>query len=279
MSQLFLTAIAALIVAGLATLAWWLLIESEGVYLGRSTVIWLYDLFANRYDDIKALRPDYEHLLIARPVMQALQPHTNPFVLDVATGTGRLPLALLDHTDFEGRIIAVDLARRMLRNAAYKLGEDIAQVDLIHTPAECLPFDDDTFDLVSCLEAFEFMMHPATVLTECIRVLRPGGLLFVTNRVNVQTMPGKVWTQDELQVLLEGHGLERIIFEAWQSDYDKVWGYKPGSSDFVGARPLDEVMRCPRCRNFTAETCSNCGLHIPRGDDGVLELASAWDMC
>jgi hypothetical protein len=31
----------ALIAAGLIALGWWLLIASEGVYLGRRTVIWL----------------------------------------------------------------------------------------------------------------------------------------------------------------------------------------------------------------------------------------------
>ena len=37
----------------LGVLVWWLFIETEGVYLGRGVVIWLYDVYASRYDGIK----------------------------------------------------------------------------------------------------------------------------------------------------------------------------------------------------------------------------------
>jgi len=93
-AALFGLALIALIIIGLG---WWLLIESEGVYLGRRVVIWLYDLYAGRYDDIKHFRQDYDHLFLAQPLMQRIAPNRAPLVLDVASGTARLPLALLRH--------------------------------------------------------------------------------------------------------------------------------------------------------------------------------------
>lgn len=45
--------------------------------------------------------------------------------------------------------------------------------------AHRLPFDDDLFDLVLALNAFEHYAEPTTVAREIRRVLRPGGLVFV----------------------------------------------------------------------------------------------------
>ena len=90
-----LTVIAIAVIAlAIVALGWWLLIASEGVYLGRRVVIWLYDVYAGRYDDIKQYRRDIEHQFLAQPILDEFAPRTDPLVLDVATGTGRLPLAL-----------------------------------------------------------------------------------------------------------------------------------------------------------------------------------------
>src|SRR4051794_29453230 len=218
-----------LIALGIIALGWWLLIASEGVYLGRRAVIWLYDLYAGRYDDIKHYSKEYDHMLLAQPIMAAIEPIKNPLVLDVATGTARLPLALLRHKRFQGHVIGADLSRKMLDSAAYKLGGD-HRVTLIWTPAEHLPFADNTFDVVTCLEALEFMVSVEAALRELMRVLRPGGLLFTTNRIHTRLMPGKTFTDDQMQALLESLGVEQILIEYWQVDYNRVWGRKAGVS-------------------------------------------------
>lgn len=273
----------ALTVVGLAALGWWLVIPTEGVYLGRRVVIWLYDRFAHRYDAVKNYDPYYERWLLAVPLMTAIEPLHSPLVLDVATGTGRLPRALADYEEFQGRVIGLDLSRPMLEHAARKLAGDAARVTLLWCPAENLPFDDHTFDVVTCLEALEFMTHPAAVLRELVRVLRPGGLLLVTNRVRTQLMPGKVWTETKIEALLKSDGMEHVTVETWQYDYQKVWALKAGDSLAAGARPLGEVLRCPRCRaNLMVEqngawVCEGCQGRAQIGDDGVIELFPLYD--
>ncbi len=216
----------------LIALGWWLLIESEGVYLGRRVVIWLYDLYAGRYDDIKHFRQDYDHLFLAQPIMERLAPNRAPLVLDVATGTARLPLALLRHEHFIGRIYAADLSMGMLYQASRKLEryqreyQESAPVLLLCADAGALPFSNGAFDLVTCLEALEFTPSPAQSLRECVRVLRPGGLLLITNRLTGRWMPGKTWTQADLTLLLMSIGIEQVRFEPWQVDYIRVWGVK-----------------------------------------------------
>ena len=279
MFNVLLWILGGLVLAGLLALAaWYLLIETEGVYLGRGVVAWLYDVFASRYDNIKQQEPFYEHLLLAAPLMVALRPQTDALILDVATGTARLPLVLCDTPVFEGRVVAVDLSRAMLTKAAERLAEDLARVDLLHAPAECLPFPDDSFDVVTYLEALEFMEHPEETLREALRVLRPGGVLLTTLRQNVRTMPGKVWTQDHLQSTLEGLGAEHVKFEPWQHEYLKVWVHKAGKSAPIGVVPLESVFRCPSCEAVAFEyepprfTCGECGAQIGVGVDGVIEV-------
>jgi ubiquinone/menaquinone biosynthesis C-methylase UbiE len=241
-------------------------------------VVWLYDFYADRYDDVKNYYHEYEYLLLARPIMQAIAPHRSPLVLDVATGTGRLPIALLNHEDFQGHVIASDLSRRMLSIAGHKLIPYADRVSLLWIPAEELPFEDNLFDIVACLESLEFMTHPKRVLGELVRVLRPGGLLLITNRISARLMPGKTWTGEELRRLLETCGLNDVVFEVWQADYDQVWARKIGHATFTGARPLGEVLRCPRCRQSLmihqggSWICERCKGAARVGEDSVIEL-------
>ena len=261
-------------------LIWWLLFESEGVYLGRRVVIWLYDRYANRYDGIKQFDEVHDHLLLSKPILARTEPHTDPLILDVATGTGRLPMAMCQHIAFEGHVIGLDLSRQMLKKASDKLRQHHFDEDvtLIWDNAESIPFPDDTFDVVICLEALEFMPNPKVVLQELGRVLRPAGTLLITNRINTRWMPNRLWSEAELYDLLDSMGMIDIHFEPWQVDYTKVWTVKQGTSSYIGKRPLDELLRCPNCvespMSFIENgwRCENCAGIAQVAEDDVIEL-------
>jgi ubiquinone/menaquinone biosynthesis C-methylase UbiE len=211
-------------------LGWWLLIASEGVYLGRRVVIWLYDVFAPRYDAIKGYNATYDHMFLAQPIMERVAPDSAPYILDVATGTGRLPLAMLRYARFEGPLFALDASRPMLKIAAEHLRGQ-AGVLLLHGDAERLPFEEGAFDVVTCLEALEFMIRPQAALAELCRVVRPGGWLLITYRRTARWMPGKVPTRDALRDQLTALGMTEITYEAWQVDYDRVWAKRVLSAE------------------------------------------------
>lgn len=264
--------------ASIVVLGWWLFVATEGVYLGRRVVVVLYDLYASRYDKIKDYYREHEQMYLAQPIMEKIAPHQSPLVLDVATGTGRLPLAMMRHPQFQGRVVGTDLSRQMLRRAVKNLYVFEERVSFIWSPAEDLPFPDNSFDVVTCLEALEFMTDPRTVLCELARVLRPGGLLLITQRINTRLMPGKTWTSGETLMALEGCGIIEAQAQIWQVDYRKVWGRKSGNASAVGARPLAEVLRCPHCRvGLMVEedgkwVCPNCQQTAMVGKDGVIAL-------
>lgn len=210
---------------------WWLLIRTEGVYLGRRVVIALYDLYAKRYDAIVQQNDVDEHLYLAVPLIQRLDDAVQPLILDVGTGTGRLPLALCQHARFEGRIIALDASRGMLQQAVEKIERNHfgSYVHFLQGNGLQLPFPDGTFTVVTCLEALEFMPEPKIGLHELVRVLADGGLLLTTRRIREPLMPFRLWSRETMHDLLNEMGMDQVEFEIWQYDYEKVWCVKASS--------------------------------------------------
>ena len=108
-------------------------------------------------------------------IIHALQLKDTDTVLDVATGTvepGLTMAAMLTR----GKVIATDLAEEMLAVAA----ENAAKRNIKNFETRCcdvsaLPFEDNTFDAVSC--RFGFMLFPdmQLALSEMVRLLKPGG--------------------------------------------------------------------------------------------------------
>jgi ubiquinone/menaquinone biosynthesis C-methylase UbiE len=277
-----LAVILGLVAAG--ALAYWHLIIAEGAYLGPRVVAWTYDWVARRYDAIKQFDVRDEDWFVAGPVLRGLAGLAQPLVLDVATGTGRLPLAVLRTHPARGtvRMVGLDLSRGMLRQARAKLapyGAD--RVILVWQDAAHLPFADDTFDAVTCLEALEFLPNARQALAEMTRVLAPGGLLLVTNRVGsgARLMPGRTIPRAALDQLLADLGLEAVETRRWQVDYDLSAGRKAGARQPAGHGDADiaAVLRCPACggqlrRGAASLMCIECE-RVFRIEEGVIALA------
>lgn len=264
-----------LFLAACILLAYWHLVVAEGVYLGPRIVWLLYDWTARRYNTIKCFNASDETRFLGAPLARALMNVPTPLVLDVACGTGRLPKTLLAQPEFNGKIIGLDASRAMLSQAARELGN---RVTLIWQTAERLPFGADTFDAVTCLEALEFMPNLRQALTEITRVLRPGGILLISNRIGpwARWMPGHTMSTAELGCLLNELGLE-YRSHAWQVEYDLVWAIRRGHSAGGGARPLPAILLCPHCRQpleriQTAWRCEVCGRTFPVAADGIIEM-------
>jgi ubiquinone/menaquinone biosynthesis C-methylase UbiE len=263
-----------------AGLFYWLIISTEGAYLGPRVVAYLYDRGASTYDGVKAFDPVEDAWDLAVPLQRALKRVEKPLVLDVGTGTGRLPLALLRRLDFDGRIVGLDISLRMLQEARRKTAGHGDRVTLLWKDALALPFPDATFDAVSCVEALEFMADPRLGLKEMARVLRPGGTLLVANRVGFDAflMPGRTFSDSQLKELLASLSLTSVEIKRWQTYYDLVWARKQGSlSPKERSEGLQDILCCPRCLEpslvlaSTRLSCQHCGL-LYRVENGIICL-------
>jgi ubiquinone/menaquinone biosynthesis C-methylase UbiE len=121
--------------------------------------------------------------------------------LDAGCGPGGV-LHLLDTaTRGVGRIVGLDLSEAHLKCAQEQIEQrglqarvSLAQADL----SQPLPFSDDVFDWVWTADVlcsggeFRGFAHPADVVSEFVRVVKPGGTIavFLGNRLGAMFMPG-----------------------------------------------------------------------------------------
>jgi SAM-dependent methyltransferase len=116
------------------------------------------------------------------------------------------------------KVVGGDLTEPLIKraNSHYK-----GQVPLLRLDAQMLPFRRESFDVVILFEAIYFLARPGDFLTECTRVLRPGGVLLIClpNRERQGFNPSPWSTQyfsaTELQALFSDCRFEADMFGAF----------------------------------------------------------------
>lgn len=96
-------------------------------------------------------------------------------VLDVGSGDGAVAALLAPHAE---KITCVDASARMVEAARTRLSP-FAHASALLADATALPLGDATFDTVLLFHTLAYAERPAAVVSECARVLRPGGRLVV----------------------------------------------------------------------------------------------------
>lgn len=181
-----------------------------------------------------------------RRLLEITQPQPHWRVLDIATGGGHTAGLFVPYVR---QVIATDLTGPMLVAARAHLqktrGEDADKLAYARTDAECLPFPDGTFDLVTCRLAAHHFPNVTEFMAECARVVRPGGLVAILdmispsdekvakyiNAIDVLRDPSHVWAYSiaEWQAFFSGATLSLEATEA--SDHPQTladWARRMG---------------------------------------------------
>ena len=99
-------------------------------------------------------------------------------VLDVGCGGGLLSEAL---AKAGARVTAIDLAPNLLKVARLHGLESGVKVEYRQTAVEALAEESPgAFDVVTCMEMLEHVPDPASVVSACATLLKPGGRLFLS---------------------------------------------------------------------------------------------------
>lgn len=129
-------------------------------------------------------------------------------ILDVGTGAGLLPFALVRGEVAIGSVVGVDISTGMVaaaRNKAREAGLAETLLRFQQMDAERLEFADGSFDVVLSAFALTHVPHPDVALREIFRVLRPGGrvALVVGSRPPAGTLTWLAHAGRELQRRLD----------------------------------------------------------------------------
>ncbi|WP_102223707.1 class I SAM-dependent methyltransferase [Acidimangrovimonas sediminis] len=101
-------------------------------------------------------------------------------VLEIAAGTGVVTRALAPRLPPDASYVVTDLNPSMLDYAAARQGPD-TRITWRQADAMALPFEDESFDVVSCQFGAMFFPDRPSAYREARRVLKPGGhFLFST---------------------------------------------------------------------------------------------------
>lgn len=114
-------------------------------------------------------------LPVSNALIEALKPGPSGNVLDIASGTGEPALTIAAMPGVE-KVVMTDISEDMLKIARENAAErNIHKVETNICDVCELPFDNESFDAISCRFGFMFFPDMQMAANEMYRVLRPGG--------------------------------------------------------------------------------------------------------
>jgi len=100
-------------------------------------------------------------------------------------------------------ITGIDLYKKAIDHAKRKAGK----IRFIHGDVHKLPFDDNSFEIVTAIETIEHLDNPNRALTEIYRVLKPNGYLIIGQDTDslLFRVVWFVWTKWKGSVWVKSH--------------------------------------------------------------------------
>lgn len=130
-----------------------------------------FDKQAEKYDETNTVFYSKNGKISCKDIMFLLRGVPYERLLDVGCGTGFL-IDLLAHqssAEFEG----IDLSSKMISKAKSK---EIERANFQVGSAQALPYPDESFNIVTCVQSFHHYPQPEQAMSEAFRVLKKGGL-------------------------------------------------------------------------------------------------------
>jgi demethylmenaquinone methyltransferase/2-methoxy-6-polyprenyl-1,4-benzoquinol methylase len=136
---------------------------------------------ADKYDLMNDLMSFGVHRLWKHYTIRLSGVKAGQKVLDIAGGTGDLTGKFSRMVGDQGEVVLADINASMLQVGRSRLlDRGIAgNVKFVQANAECLPFPDNYFDVISIAFGLRNVTHIDQALQSMYRVLKPGGQLLV----------------------------------------------------------------------------------------------------
>ncbi len=141
----------------------------------------VFDSVASKYDLMNDLMSFGIHRLWKRFLTEYTAVRPGYQVLDIAGGTGDISRLLHDRVGESGCVTMLDINAAMLSQGRDRFINQgvLTGIDYIQANAEHLPFNDNSFDLVTIAFGLRNVTDKQQALDEMTRVLKPGKALYV----------------------------------------------------------------------------------------------------
>ncbi|MFZ4521907.1 MAG: bifunctional demethylmenaquinone methyltransferase/2-methoxy-6-polyprenyl-1,4-benzoquinol methylase UbiE [Bacteroidales bacterium] len=178
-----------------------------------------------------------------KKVVNILKERRPEKVLDVATGTGDLAIAIAGLKP--GRIVGIDISAKMLEIGRRKMEEQGLNqlISLEQADAEKIPFPDNTFDAITVAFGVRNFENLELGLTEMRRVLRNDGIMVILEFSHPPSFPMKQLYAVYSRFIIPLTG--RLI-----SGNSKAYSYLPESvAAFPSGRNFLEILQKTGLKN------------------------------
>ena len=136
---------------------------------------------AAKYDVMTDLMSGGVHRIWKKLTIEQSGARAGMKILDIAGGTGDLTLRFSRIVGKTGHVTLADINDSMLKVGRDKLSDKgaVANIDFVQANAECLPFPDNHFDIITIAFGLRNVTDKDAALRSMQRVLKPGGKLMV----------------------------------------------------------------------------------------------------
>ncbi|MDA8895100.1 bifunctional demethylmenaquinone methyltransferase/2-methoxy-6-polyprenyl-1,4-benzoquinol methylase UbiE [Flavobacteriales bacterium] len=145
----------------------------------KEQVATMFDNIAGNYDFLNHFLSLGIDIFWRKRLVRKLQKQKPQNILDVATGTADLAIAMMKIKPFN--VVGIDISNGMLEVGRKKIKEkDLEKtIQLQQADSEDLPFEDATFDAVTVSFGARNFENLQKGLSEMARVLKPGGKIYI----------------------------------------------------------------------------------------------------
>ena len=151
--------------------------SSEGK---KKQVEQMFDTISENYDGLNRVISLGSDVKWRKKVIKMVAETRPKTILDIATGTGDLAIQFAENTSAE-KIVGLDLSEGMLSVARKKVsGKNISEkIEFVQADSEALPFDDNTFDVITVSFGIRNFENLEKGLSDIYRVLKKGGIFVI----------------------------------------------------------------------------------------------------
>jgi demethylmenaquinone methyltransferase/2-methoxy-6-polyprenyl-1,4-benzoquinol methylase len=140
----------------------------------------VFDTVSKNYDLMNDLMSFGIHRLWKKVTIETSGIRDDFVVLDLAGGTGDMVKLMREKISDKGMLILIDINQSMLREGRDRLiNEGIEGIQTAQIDAQYLPFEDNTFDLITIAFGLRNVTNKEKALQSIHNALKPGGKLVV----------------------------------------------------------------------------------------------------